>query len=157
MPVGLDVLPPIVPALAGWSSSQLIDAVRQGGKFVVFDYNFSIVIMSFKRSSGLTWVGPGSDGSLRALGWSIISLTLGWWGFPWGIIFTFSSLWTNAKGGEDVTKLVLDQLFGPNACDQILSQRTPPRAGLGLWAFRVFLFLLIGMPIISIAIAVAQH
>ena len=36
-----------------------------------------------------------------------ISCALGWWGIPWGPIYTIQSLWVNFKGGKDVTQEVL--------------------------------------------------
>jgi hypothetical protein len=43
----------------------------------------------------------------RSFGFSLISLVLGWWGFPWGPIYTISSLVTNLGGGKDVTSEVV--------------------------------------------------
>ena len=38
-----------------------------------------------------------------------MSALLGWWGFPWGFIYTPAVLVTNLKGGRDVTskKIIL--------------------------------------------------
>jgi len=40
------------------------------------------------------------------LGFTLLSLVLGWWGIPWGPIYTVQSLWVNAQGGRDVTREV---------------------------------------------------
>ena len=37
----------------------------------------------------------------------MISLVFGWWGFPWGFIYTPMALYTNLKGGKDITKDIL--------------------------------------------------
>jgi hypothetical protein len=38
------------------------------------------------------------------------TLLLGWWGFPWGPIWSFAALARNAQGGHDVTAEVMAQL-----------------------------------------------
>jgi hypothetical protein len=35
--------------------------------------------------------------------WTLLTLVMGWWGIPWGPIRSVQSLWTNLKGGVDVT------------------------------------------------------
>jgi hypothetical protein len=43
----------------------------------------------------------------RALGagaaYTLVSMLLGWWGFPWGPIFTLEALFTNLTGGKRTT------------------------------------------------------
>ena len=41
---------------------------------------------------------------------SLLSLFLGWWGFPFGPIFTIWALVVNFGGGRDVTHEVLANL-----------------------------------------------
>jgi len=36
-----------------------------------------------------------SDGELQSLPFTLLSLLLGWWGNPWGPIYTIQSLWVN--------------------------------------------------------------
>ena len=40
----------------------------------------------------------------KGLGYSLCSFLLGWWGIPWGPIYTISSIFTNFRGGRDVTE-----------------------------------------------------
>jgi hypothetical protein len=49
-----------------------------------------------------------------SLGASLISALFGWWGFPWGPIWTISSILGNAKGGR-FSKEVDDKLIWYNA------------------------------------------
>ncbi|WP_256364380.1 hypothetical protein [Nostoc piscinale] len=42
-----------------------------------------------------------------------MSLFLGWWGIPWGIIYTIQSVVTNLQGGKDVTPQVMSALRQP--------------------------------------------
>jgi hypothetical protein len=44
---------------------------------------------------------------LQGLPYTLISLVLGWWGIPWGLIFTPAAIFTNLCGGKDVTQDVL--------------------------------------------------
>jgi hypothetical protein len=39
-------------------------------------------------------------------------LILGWWGFPWGFIYTPMVILKNFSGGEDVTERVMASMTG---------------------------------------------
>jgi hypothetical protein len=89
------------------SGMHLQQEIASGGKFVVYQYCISILIMTFRRSSDICFV-PGSESRvLKGLGFSLLTFFLGWWGIPWGPIYTIQSLWTNFNGGKDVTQGVL--------------------------------------------------
>jgi hypothetical protein len=36
---------------------------------------------------------------------------MGWWGFPWGPIYTIGTFITNFGGGKDVTEIVMQQIL----------------------------------------------
>ena len=38
--------------------------------------------------------------------YTLVSLVFGWWGFPFGLIYTPMALITNLSGGRDVTALI---------------------------------------------------
>jgi hypothetical protein len=40
----------------------------------------------------------------------MVTLLFGWWGIPWGIIYTFSTLFKNINGGRNVTTEVLQSI-----------------------------------------------
>jgi hypothetical protein len=42
-------------------------------------------------------------GLKRGFVYSLVSLFLGWWGVPWGLIYTPMTVFTNLCGGQDVT------------------------------------------------------
>jgi hypothetical protein len=44
---------------------------------------------------------------MKGLPFSLLSLFLGWWGIPWGPIYTVQALWVNFSGGKDVTREIL--------------------------------------------------
>ena len=76
------------------------------GRFVVYSYCVSVLVMSFKRSSGIVFVPEGTSPFVAGLRYSLISLLLGWWGLPWGIFWTLQTLIGNTAGGRDVTETV---------------------------------------------------
>lgn len=67
-----------VPPLIG-GTSEVEHAVLQGGRFVTFHYCFSVLIISFKRSSPVIFLRGEEDGFSDAFSNSLISLTAGWW------------------------------------------------------------------------------
>jgi len=44
------------------------------------------------------------------LPWTGLSLLAGWWGIPWGPIWTVQALVTNFRGGKDVTAEIAGRL-----------------------------------------------
>jgi hypothetical protein len=71
----------------------------------------------------------GENGAGQAISYSLISLVAGWWGIPWGPIWTISTMITNAQGGKDLTLAVLTQRLGPARATQIMAQRRQARRG----------------------------
>ena len=86
---------------------QVSDAVARGGRFVVYQYCFSVLLMSFKRSSDIHFVPPGESAAKKGASFVGISLVAGWWGIPWGPIWTLSTVFKNLGGGVDVTRQVM--------------------------------------------------
>jgi hypothetical protein len=101
-----------IPEIQHMSPAQLRAELQQGAKFVVYQYCISIVVMSFKRNSRVYFVpaqGGGNKGAMA--GCCAVSLLLGWWGFPWGPIWTLATLFGNLTGGLDVTAEVQASLL----------------------------------------------
>ena len=101
-----------VNGLDNLSYEQLRQEIQQGGRFVVFQYCISIIILTFKRTSGAYYIRPGEGTVVKSLPFTCLSLVLGWWGFPWGPIYTIESITGNIGGGTNVTDHVLDILNG---------------------------------------------
>jgi len=91
----------------GLSDEQIHAEVQQGGRFVLYTYCISIVFMTFKRPSSLQFLRAGDGGVKQGLGYSALTFLLGWWGIPWGPIYSIQCLWSNFRGGRDVTAEVL--------------------------------------------------
>lgn len=90
---------------------QLQEELRRGGRFVVFEYCVSILVMTFKRSSDVYFIRAGEGTAGKSIGYTLLSLFLGWWGIPWGFIYTPMVLFTNLGGGKDVTEAVVSSLL----------------------------------------------
>ncbi len=93
-----------INGIEGISEEEMNHLLEQGAKFVIFEYTFSIFIMTFKRSSDVYFLRPGQHGALKGIGFTLVSFLFGWWGIPWGPIYTIGSIFNNLKGGKDVTQ-----------------------------------------------------
>jgi len=105
------------------SDAELRSELQRGARLVVFEYCVSILIMTFKRSTSVHLVRPGENAVLKGLPWTLLSLLVGWWGFPWGFIYTPAALARNLSGGRDVTDLVLARIGGAPSAPPV--QRLP--------------------------------
>jgi hypothetical protein len=92
------------------SLAELDQAVAQGGRFVFYQYCISVFVMSFKRSSSIHFVPVGQSSTKKGLPFTALSLLVGWWGIPWGPIWTIATVFKNTRGGVDVTAEVLASL-----------------------------------------------
>jgi len=77
--------------------------LRQGGKFVVYLWVVSLLIVTFKRSSAVHYIPPDGSALTRGLPYTLCSVLFGWWGIPWGILYTGEAILENFTGGKDVT------------------------------------------------------
>ena len=99
-----------IKGIEGMTTQELSSELERGGKFVVFQYCFSIIIMTFKRGSDIHFIKSGESAASKSIGFTLLSLVFGWWGFPWGPIYTIGSVYTNLSGGKDITQEILNSL-----------------------------------------------
>ena len=99
-----------IVGVEGLSPENLRDEVARGARFVLYRYCISILVMTFRRPSNVYFIKPGGNRVIRGLPFDLISLVLGWWGFPWGPIYTVEALVDNLLGGKDVTGEILASL-----------------------------------------------
>lgn len=99
-----------VSGLEGLTTAQVHDEVSRGARFVVFPYTVSLLIVTLSRASDVHFVRAGSSAFLPALPYMIISFCFGWWGFPFGLIYTPISLFQCLSGGKDVTGEVMARM-----------------------------------------------
>lgn len=100
-------VPEGVIGLEGMSAGQLASELERGGRFVIFQYCVSLLLVTFLRSSGVHFLRAGEGAGRYSGAFTFMSCVLGWWGFPWGPIYTLKALATNAGGGIDVTHEIL--------------------------------------------------
>ncbi len=99
-----------IHGIDGLTYEQLATELQQGGRFVIFQYCISVIVLTFKRPSDIYFVRGHQSAATKGLGFTLLSLVAGWWGIPWGPIFTVSSVATNLSGGKDVTREVVAAL-----------------------------------------------
>ena len=98
--------------IEGLTIDQLNSLIGQGGKFVMYQYTISVLVMTFRRSSGIYFIRYGENGTVKGLGFTFLTFLLGWWGIPWGPIYSIGALYTNLSGGKNVTQEVLMSING---------------------------------------------
>lgn len=96
--------------IEGLSVAQIKQLVNQGGKFVIFPYTVSIVLATFRRTSGIYFIRPNENSIKYSYGHVGTNLLLGWWGLPWGPIYTIGATYKHITGGTNVTSDVLSHL-----------------------------------------------
>jgi len=94
----------------GLRVSQIRDMIQQGGKFVVFPYTVSFVLMTLKRSSDIYFIKADENTFKYSYGYVFLNLIVGWWGIPWGPIYTIGSAYHHITGGKDLTQVVMSHL-----------------------------------------------
>jgi hypothetical protein len=97
----------LAPELARMTPDQLALEAQRGARFVIYQYCISVVILTFRRNSPIQFVPAGASPAAKGLPWTLLSFLLGWWGFPFGLIYTPMVLYKNLNGGIDVTQNLL--------------------------------------------------
>ena len=92
-----------IQGIEGMSPDEIRFEIQRGAKFVFFYYAVSVLVMSFRRASPVYFIAAGQNPLGKSLPWTLLTLVAGWWGIPWGPIYTVQSLVVNFKGGKDVT------------------------------------------------------
>lgn len=89
-----------IRGIAGMTPGEIDFEVQRGGRFVYFEYCISAVVVTFKKPSAVYFIPKGEGTFLKSLPYTLVSLLLGWWGFPWGPIYTVQTVFNNLSGGE---------------------------------------------------------
>jgi hypothetical protein len=87
----------------GLSHAELRGAIERGGRFVFFEHCVSFLVFTLRRPSEIRFLRHGQWGWFHGLPYTLLSLFLGWWGLPWGVLYTPIVVMTNLIGGCDVT------------------------------------------------------
>ena len=103
-----------IKGIEGLSIQEIRSEIERGAKFVHFTYCISIILMTFRRPSSIYFIRP-RESAIR-YGWSflLISLIFGWWGIPWGPIYTLGAIF-GAFSGKNLTPEVMSELESQHA------------------------------------------
>jgi hypothetical protein len=101
MPTGVNSL--WIEGAKGKSFAEIDALLAEGWRFVFFEYCVSCFVFTLRRPTDIIFMPPDQWRWLRALPYTVLSFFLGWWGVPWGFIYTPIVLFTNMTGGCDVT------------------------------------------------------
>ena len=127
-----------ITEIDGLEPDELSREIEKGGRFVVFPYLFSVVVLTFRLRSRVHFIPAGERGMLKALPYLLISV-FGFLGFPQGIFFTPIYMIRTALGGIDVTGKILPFLESRGAEGFVVPRRQDWSAGFwwvgGLFGF----------------------
>jgi hypothetical protein len=92
----------------GWNYQGML--VTPGTEVTQFFFAYSVVIMSARIPSRFYVIGQENTALMNAF-YSSATFLCGWWGVPWGPIYTVQSLYWNVRGGNRlrVGDLIQDQ------------------------------------------------
>lgn len=79
-----------------------MDHQRTPGVWVQYPYCISLCVISFRRYSAPVLVRHGQSRIFKGLPYLCLSLFFGWWGFPFGLIFTPICLAQTLAGGTEL-------------------------------------------------------
>ena len=96
--------------VTGWlRPGEVLFEVERGARFVVYDYVVSALIVCYLRRSPVIFIRAGESGLRRGLPYALVSLFLGWWEFPSGVMRTPRAIYSSLRGGRDVTQSVMER------------------------------------------------
>jgi hypothetical protein len=97
-----------VRGIDGLTLGELVCRVKDGGRFVVFDWCIGLGVRSVRRSSAVHFVRPNEWAAIKGIRYTLGTLLTGWWSIdPFGPAQTIGCLRLNLGGGRDVTARVL--------------------------------------------------
>jgi hypothetical protein len=101
-----------IRGMKGMDGERLQFELLRGGKFVLYYYCISVLIITFRRPSPVYFIRAEESAVVKGLPWTLLTLVAGLWGIPWGPIYTVQSLIVNLNGGKDVTAELQARLVG---------------------------------------------
>jgi hypothetical protein len=129
----------------------ILSELQAGGKFVVFQWCFSVLVITVKDFSEVYFIRPYESILPKHIWYTLSTMILGWWGFPWGPIYTVQTLIFNFKGGKNVTQEAIGYLDSHPRFQQSSVAKSPKSVkkkryffiGVALLIFSLILLLLI--------------
>ena len=111
-----------IRGVAGLSPEHINSEVEKGAKFVIFQTCISLVLVTWREPTGIQFIKSNQNILFQFIPYSLVSFLFGWWGIPWGPIYTLMALVTNSNGGQDVTSDVIAAIN-----DGVPYNEPPPR------------------------------
>lgn len=112
-----------IKGIEGLGGDEILHEIERGGRFVLYQYCVSILVMTFRRPSAIHFVRADENPAVKGLAYSVITSLVGWWGFPWGPIYSIQSLAKNFGGGTDVTSQIVATIANvtaePDICEEV--------------------------------------
>ena len=101
-----------IAGLEGMTNEEILFEMRNGGKFVVYQFCVSFLVVTLYRSSQVHFIRGNESAVARGMKYTLLSLALGWWGIPFGPICTIVAVAVNLSGGRNITPTagILDSL-----------------------------------------------
>jgi hypothetical protein len=81
-----------------------------GARFVSYSYCVSLLLVTFRRSSGVIYLPPETISQWVGSRYLVVTLLLGWWALPWGPVYALGCLWQALKGGADCTHEIVEEI-----------------------------------------------
>lgn len=93
----------------GITLNEFYHHLDNGGRVVIYGYCISVIAFTYRLISPPHLIRAGESQAKFKKYYNRLSLIFGWWGFPWGPIYTIDMIKINRKngGGVDVTEEVL--------------------------------------------------
>lgn len=92
----------------------LEEKIQRGGRFVVFPYAISFLVVTMQQLSPAIYISGDKDLNFFARKYVRKNYQYGLWAIPWGIIKTFDYLKVIREGGLDVTEDIMLNLTQEN-------------------------------------------
>ena len=103
-----------IRGIEGMTPEQVNFEVQHGARFVLFQYCISALVVTFRRPSDVYLIRAQENATIKGLPFTLLTLFLGWWGIPWGPIWSVQSLITNLRGGKNITPAIMAQYSPPS-------------------------------------------
>lgn len=92
-----------IKGMEGLTDEEFAEQLKNGARFVYFEFCVSLLIVTFKQPTSIYFIRAGESAVMKGLPWTLLSWVVGWWGFPFGVIYTLWVTISNFSGGTNVT------------------------------------------------------
>jgi TRAP-type C4-dicarboxylate transport system permease small subunit len=105
-----------IKGIEGLTIDEIKSEVERGAKFVYFTYCISLLVITFRRPSDVVFVRSHESAIKHGWPYLALSFAFGWWGIPWGPIYTLQAM-GRAFSGKNLTDEIISELETQHAID----------------------------------------